>query len=171
MSFQRSFTGRVFIGVSLDGFIARPDGDLDWLTERGAAAEGDLGYQEFADGVDTVVMGRATYEKALSFGSDVWPYAGKHVAVLSTRLPAGADPRVTVHRSLEDLLVTALTESYAADGAAPTLSQAILLIQQALTEFAITGSTLTVKKLDGTTTAAVMTLDSSTAPTSTTRTG
>jgi len=104
MSLQRSFTAHVFIGVSLDGFIARPDGDLDWLTERGAAADGDLGYREFVDGVDTVVMGRGTYETGLGFGPDAWPYDGKHVAVLSTRLPADADPRVTVHRSLEDLV-------------------------------------------------------------------
>ena len=119
MSFQRSFTAHVFIGVSLDGFIARPDGDLDWLTERGAAAGGDLGYQEFADGIDTIVVGRVTYEKALSFGRDVWPYGGKHVAVLSTRLPADADPRVTVHRSLADLvedLDARGTKSVYADG-------------------------------------------------------
>lgn len=104
MSFPRPFTGHVFIGVSLDGFIARPDGGLDWLTERGAAAAGDLGYQAFIDGVDTVVMGRATYEKALDFGPDAWSYGDRHVAVLSTRLPADTDPRVTVHRSLEDLI-------------------------------------------------------------------
>ncbi|MEU5877936.1 dihydrofolate reductase family protein [Spirillospora sp. NPDC047279] len=98
-----SFDGHVFIGVSLDGFIARADGDLDWLNARGEAAEGDLGYQAFIDGVDTVVMGRATYEKVLTFGQDAWTYDGKHIAVLSTRLPADADPRVTVHRSLDEL--------------------------------------------------------------------
>jgi hypothetical protein len=64
---------------------------------------------------------------------------------------------------------TTLTESYAADGAAPTLSQAIYMIMQALTEFAIAGTTITVKKLDGSTTAATFTLDSSTTPTSRTR--
>jgi len=63
----------------------------------------------------------------------------------------------------------AMTESYAADGAAPTPEQAIYLIQQSLHEFAISGTTRTVKKLDGATTAATFTLDSSTAPTSTTR--
>ena len=63
-----------------------------------------------------------------------------------------------------------LTESYAADGAAPTVGQALMLIQQALTEFAVSGTALTIKKLDGSTTAAVLTLDSATAPTSATRT-
>ncbi|WP_067816714.1 dihydrofolate reductase family protein [Actinomadura kijaniata] len=104
MSAPRPFTARVFIGVSVDGFIARPDGDLDWLNERGEAAGRDLGYQAFIDGVDTVVMGRATYEKMLTFGPDAWSYDGKHVAVLSTRLPADADPRVTVYRSMDDLV-------------------------------------------------------------------
>lgn len=68
-----------------------------------------------------------------------------------------------------DILTTALTESYAADGAAPTLTQALYLIQQFLYERATSGTTVTVKKLDGSTTAATLTLDSSTAPTSITR--
>lgn len=67
------------------------------------------------------------------------------------------------------VLTTQLTESYAADGTAPTLAQAIFLIQQSLHEFAISGTTRTVKKLDGSSTAATFTLDSATAPTSTTR--
>lgn len=67
------------------------------------------------------------------------------------------------------VVTTALTESYAADGAAPTLAQALFLIQQRLTEFAISGTTITTKKLDGSTTAATFTLDSATAPTSSTR--
>lgn len=67
------------------------------------------------------------------------------------------------------VLRSALTEDYAADGTPPTLEQAIFLIQQSLHEFSITGTTRTVKKLDGTTQAAAFTLDSSTAPTSTTR--
>ncbi len=67
------------------------------------------------------------------------------------------------------VLTTAMTESYGADGAAPTLAQAVFLIIAALTEFAISGTTLTAKKLDGSTTAATFTLDSATDPTSITR--
>ena len=67
------------------------------------------------------------------------------------------------------VLTTAMTESYAADGVAPTLAQAIYLIQQRLTEFAISTTTITVKKLDGTTTAATLTLDDATSPTSSAR--
>lgn len=72
--------------------------------------------------------------------------------------------------SIAALFTTAMTESYAADGVAPTPAQALFLIMQAATEFAFSGTTKTVKKLDGSSTAAVMTLDSSSAPTSSTRT-
>ncbi len=68
------------------------------------------------------------------------------------------------------LLTTQMTESYAADGTAPTLAQALMLIQQSLHEFAIASTTRTVKKLDGSATAATFTLDDATNPTSTTRT-
>ncbi len=68
-----SFHAAVFIAVSLDGFIARPDGAIDWLTERGERA-GDTGYDEFMTAIDTVVLGRNTYEKVLTF--DFWPYEG-----------------------------------------------------------------------------------------------
>lgn len=67
------------------------------------------------------------------------------------------------------VLTTQMTESYNADGTAPTLAQVLFLISQMLTEFAISGTTLTVKKLNGTTTAATFTLDSATSPTSITR--
>ncbi|MGW7103979.1 dihydrofolate reductase family protein [Streptomyces sp. NPDC054838] len=105
MTTDRSFRTAVTIGISLDGFIARPDGDIEWLTTRGEAA-GDTGYEEFMAGVDTLAMGRNTYEKVLTFG--FWPYEGKRVTVLSTTLTAD-DPRVTVYRSLGELL-TGLTE-------------------------------------------------------------
>jgi dihydrofolate reductase len=73
----------VFVGVSLDGFIARPDGALDWL----APFEGtEHGYRAFFESVDAVVVGRATYDVVLGF--DAWPYAGKRVIVLTHRPPA-----------------------------------------------------------------------------------
>ena len=75
----------------------------------------------------------------------------------------------TAAQNFAAVLTTAITESYAAGGAAPTLAQAILLIQQSLHEFAIASTTRTVKKLDGSTTAATFTLNSATAPTATTR--
>ena len=99
------FTASVFIGTSLDGYIARPDGDVEWLTAPAEAAEsGDMGYHAFMAGVDTLAMGRNTYEKVLSFGEEAWPYGDVDVAVVSTTLPPDADPRVTVYRSLAELV-------------------------------------------------------------------
>jgi hypothetical protein len=71
--------------------------------------------------------------------------------------------------SVADILTTQMTEAYAADGAAPTLAQALMMIQQILGEFSISGTTLTVKKVDGATSAATYTLDDATNPTSLTR--
>lgn len=73
----------VFIAISLDGFIARTNGDIDWLNEANAAVpEGeDCGYQAFMASVDVLVMGRKTYEQVLSFGA--WPYGQTRVIVLS----------------------------------------------------------------------------------------
>jgi dihydrofolate reductase len=74
----------VFIATSIDGFIARKNGDIDWLSGSDSENSGeDYGYQEFIDTVDVLVMGRNSYEKVLSFGE--WPYASKKVVVLSTK--------------------------------------------------------------------------------------
>lgn len=71
--------------------------------------------------------------------------------------------------SVTNILTTQMTEAYAADGSAPTMAQALMMIQQLLGEFAISGTTLTLKKVDGATTAATFTLDDATNPTSLTR--
>jgi len=79
----------VFVGVSVDGFMARTDGELDFLPEGGGEPHG---YEEFMSTVDALVIGRKTYETVLGFGS--WVYGNKPVFVLSTRelapSPAGA---------------------------------------------------------------------------------
>jgi len=68
------------------------------------------------------------------------------------------------------LLTTQMSEAYAADGVAPTVAQALFLIQQTIGDFSIAGTTITTKKLDGSTTASTYTLDDATNPTSRTRT-
>ena len=70
----------VFVGTSVDGFIARPNGELDFLPADGGEPHG---YDEFIASVDTLVIGRKTFETVLGFG--VWPYADKRVVVLSSR--------------------------------------------------------------------------------------
>lgn len=75
-------TGHVFIATSLDGFIARPDGAIDWLIHRDTAGE-DHGYERFMAGIDAIVMGRGSYETVREF--DPWPY-DRPVLVLSRTL-------------------------------------------------------------------------------------
>lgn len=73
----------VYIATSLDGFIARENGDIDWLPGVNTDGSGeDYGYKEFMDTVDILVMGRHTYEKVLTFNE--WPYGNKPVVVLSS---------------------------------------------------------------------------------------
>jgi dihydrofolate reductase len=74
----------VYIATSLDGFIARTDGEIDWLPADDESGE-DYGYAEFISSVDLLVMGRHTYEKALIF--DAWPYSDRKVIVLSGSHP------------------------------------------------------------------------------------
>ncbi len=69
----------VFIGISVDGFIARRNGDLDFLPPGGGEPHG---YDEFIASVDAIVIGRHTFEKVLTLGP--WPYGAKRVVVLSS---------------------------------------------------------------------------------------
>jgi dihydrofolate reductase len=73
-------TVSVFVGTSLDGFIARSNGDLDWLPDGCGEPHG---YNEFMASVDALVLGRNTFEKVVTF--DEWPYGDKRVVVLSSR--------------------------------------------------------------------------------------
>ena len=70
----------VFVGTSVDGFIARPDGALDFLPPGGGEPHG---YEEFIATVDAIVIGRKTFETVLAMES--WPYGDKRVVVLSSR--------------------------------------------------------------------------------------
>lgn len=71
----------VFVGTSLDGFIARLDGTFDFLPPGGGEPHG---YDEFIASVDAIVIGRKTFETVLTLGP--WPYGKKRVVVLSSRL-------------------------------------------------------------------------------------
>src|SRR5271167_3090865 len=70
----------VFVGTSVDGFIARPNGDLDFLPPGGGEPHG---YNEFIATVDAIVIGRKTFETVLAM--EDWPYGDKRVVVLSSR--------------------------------------------------------------------------------------
>lgn len=81
-----------YVAVSADGFIAPPDGSVDWLAEF--EGDGDYGYEEFYAGVDTLLLGRATFEQLMALG--VWPYSRKPAWVFSRRAPRAVPPGVIV---------------------------------------------------------------------------
>ena len=87
----------VFIANSLDGFIARSNGALDWLPPDGGEPHG---YDEFIATVDALVIGRKTFETVLTF--DAWPYGAKPVFALSTHTLAPAPPGAVVERMSGD---------------------------------------------------------------------
>lgn len=82
-------SAEVFIATSLDGFIARPDGDIRWLTGLPVPEGEDFGYGAFMAGIGALVMGRATFQTALGFPE--WPY-GVPVTVMSRTPEAVAVP-------------------------------------------------------------------------------
>ncbi len=105
-----------FVATSLDGFIAREDGSLDWLDAANAELpEGaDSGFAEFLAGVDTLVMGRASFDTVRGF--DEWPYDGLRVIVLTHRpLDLPEDFPAEVESSSEEPI--ALLTRLAAEGA------------------------------------------------------
>jgi len=106
----------VFIATSLDGYIARPDGDIDWLEKAVKAHDPgeDYGYTKFMSTVDCIVMGRNTFEKVLAFPE--WPYVGKRVVVLSrtlTAIPEQAAGKVELSAGpVEQLVAKLRSEGY-----------------------------------------------------------
>ncbi len=63
----------VYIATSLDGFIATPDGGIEWLEDAPNPSGSDFGFSEFISSIDALLMGRHTFEKVLTF--DQWPYS------------------------------------------------------------------------------------------------
>ncbi len=98
----------VFCGISLDGYIARADGDLDFLDPFGDDEALDV-YNEFVAGIDVFVFGRGTFEKVLQF--EAWPFK-KPVFVLSRsmkQLPSGFEGRATILSEEPAAVISALT--------------------------------------------------------------
>jgi len=85
----------VYIGTSLDGFIAKTDGNIDWLTQY-ANEDAVSAYEEFMNGIDAIIIGRGTFEKILTFPS--WPYEKKAFVVSTTlkQLPGSLKHNATL---------------------------------------------------------------------------
>ena len=71
----------LYIAMSLDGYIAKEDGSVDWLENAGNGVEGS--YLEFYNTIDTIIMGRKTYDQVLTFGE--WGYKAKKTYVLTSK--------------------------------------------------------------------------------------
>ncbi len=74
---------QLYIATTIDGFIARENGELDWLNNFSNPNSIDYGYGEFIEKIDTIVMGRKTYEEILSFGID-WPYNNQKTYIITS---------------------------------------------------------------------------------------
>ena len=90
----------VYIATSIDGYIARQDGNIDWLNCVQGFEE-DYGFHDFFDSIDALIMGRKTYESIMSFST--WPYQGKRVVVLSNTLKSVRDEAELYQGSLTQL--------------------------------------------------------------------
>lgn len=93
----------VYIASSLDGFIARKDGSLDWLDRVGGFGEEDYGFKEFLNSVDAVILGRNTYDVAAKAPEEVWPYGEKRLIVLSSKLRSAKNFAEIFHGDVQEL--------------------------------------------------------------------
>ena len=132
--------GHVFIAASLDGFIARPDGAIDWLMKQPVDGE-DYGYDAFMASVDGLVMGRGSYETVLSF--ETWPYE-KPVVVLARSMTDSDVPAHLLGRvSITDASPSRVMDDLAARGWKHAYIDGGLVVQSFLREGLISDITLT----------------------------
>jgi dihydrofolate reductase len=114
----------LFIAMSLDGYIAKPDGDISFLSQVEEDGE-DYGYAHFIATVDTVILGRKTYDKICSMGHDL-PYGNRNVIVL-TRNPFPAKDKITFYSgSLSEIISNLKSQAglnIYCDGGAETVQQ------------------------------------------------
>lgn len=100
----------VYIAASIDGYIAREDGNIDWLSVVEMPDE-DYGYKAFTETIDTVIMGRKTYEKVLSFGIP-YPHADKKSYIITRTLTQSPQPEIIFYDgNVADLISQLKSES------------------------------------------------------------
>lgn len=128
----------LYIAMSLDGYIAKPDNDISWLSVVEQPNE-DYGYQAFVDSIDTVLMGRKTYEKVLTFGVE-FPHKGRKCYIIS-KSRQGEDDNVEFYDGdLSDLIASIKehgdsTKNILVDGGASLANS--LIDQNLIDEFII----------------------------------
>ncbi len=83
----------VYIATTVDGYIAEKDGSVDFLEQYQSSAsseDGDMGFADFLDSIDLLIMGRKTFDQVISFGENLWPYGDRQVWVWS-RSPSSVE--------------------------------------------------------------------------------
>ena len=93
----------LYIAASLDGYIARPDGAIDWLP-----IDQDYGYPQFLESISTVILGRKTYEQVLAFGE--YPYLNQHNVILTHRSDISLPPNAEVWSDVSAERISSLRE-------------------------------------------------------------
>ena len=125
----------VFLGLSLDGYIARDDFSLEWLDMVQIDPPEDTGYSAFMKSVDVLIMGRHTYDSVVGFTS--WPYEGKKVVVLTTQAANSIHGETFFEGSLSSLL-----ETLGEEGFKRVYLDGGVTVQQGLTEDLVDDLTL-----------------------------
>lgn len=92
----------LYIATSIDGYIATPDGGIEWLDEIPNPNKTDHGYNALQDSIDTVLMGGRTYHEIIGYGV-TWPYKDKISYVVSHR-DSNVTPNENVHFITEDIV-------------------------------------------------------------------
>ncbi len=103
----------VFIGTSLDGYISRSDGSIDWLEKANekVTSGDDFGFSSFLNSIDMLIMGRKTFEHVLTFEN--WLYKDKKIIVMSTKqieIPRNMMETVTVTKESPNQLIERLSD-------------------------------------------------------------
>lgn len=95
-----------YIAISLDGKIAKADGDIGWLDEVPNPDKTDYGYQSFYESIDTTLMGNTTYKQVLGFGID-FPYAAKKNFVITRDQKLSRDENATyISREIKEFVLS-----------------------------------------------------------------
>lgn len=106
---------KLFIATSIDGFIARTDGSIDWLEDMPTPEGVDYGYGDFMSTIGTVLMGRKTYEDVVGFDVD-WPYGDYKTYVVSTRNDAAiSTPNTDLIHNIEATTLSSISANTAKD--------------------------------------------------------
>ena len=94
----------VFIGTSLDGFIARENGGIGWLDDanKKVTPDEDFGFKSFLESVDQIIMGRKTFEQVMTF--DTWPYNNTKMIVLTSK-------NIEIPKKFKETVTTSNTSS------------------------------------------------------------